>query len=106
MKKYKFKKEQIWCAKIEIASFIYQITKDFRKLKKKSHPSEISEAEWDEILKKIQWSFKEIKNQYPSEPFPADFEKQEDYKKEVKKYELRLDEGINLFARYIHDFWD
>ena len=31
---------------------------------------------------------------------------EEDYKKEIKKYESRLDEGINLFAKYIHDFWD
>ena len=88
-------------------------------LEEANNSIELSEKIWSEALDKIIWSFEEIANFNQNEPdFKGNFEfspqfkmagaTEEEYinwKLEVKLYEEKIQEGLDLFAKYFRSFW-
>lgn len=88
-------------------------------------------VKWKALIDKMIWSFNEIANDYPNDPQTLlfnDFDKYEikykesdpdkfytkypdgecprASKEELDKYSDRINEGLNLFAKYLKDLWD
>lgn len=76
-----------------IAKYIVPRLKVFI-LEKDTRPQELTKDEWNEVLKKILWSFEYmLKDCYYSRSLNK--------KEETEK----LDEGLQLFSRYIKCLW-
>ena len=58
-----------------------------------------AEREWRTILVKMLWSFEQVENNFEDEPFRESAEVREIYDK-------KLQEGLNLFAKYFLSLWD
>jgi hypothetical protein len=91
----------------------------------KGHPATLENIQqWESILEKIIWSFQNI-DQYPMPVKPKDFDeriKKTTYEdgsiglenidkrgscyKNVEAFEERINEGLELFAKYYSDLWD
>lgn len=89
--KYGFNYEDCWGLDHAIACFVLPRLVHFKKVKQ-SYPSGITYEEWDEILDKMIYAFKEIVKEN------ANFMIGENRK--------RVEEGIELFAKYFFSLWD
>lgn len=80
-----------------------------------------ADAEFNKILDKMIWSFKQVINSDESPDVPVDFstdeffntgysritpEQREQWQKEYEKYNKRVQEGLDLFAKYYTCLWD
>lgn len=118
------------------ATFLADGLRVFRKEPLHSHPIDFEdhEEDWEKAIDKMIWSFEQIANEYPDHPYTAFFEKrwkeaevngislmqvykdriQFDKMLEEKKptdeettvYVSRVQEGLDLFAKYFQDLWD
>jgi hypothetical protein len=59
-----------------------------------------AQRRWGEILDKMIWSFENIVNEGWVD-LPLDVDSQ----RKIREYEARLQEGIDLFARYFRSLW-
>lgn len=104
--RYKFEKAEIWNADRTAARFLYKLVKKFRKEARHSCPPEPgSIKEWHKLLRKMEWSFKERIRQkhYPD---IRKYDDNEKYAKALKKYEAKIQKGVDLFAKYLPDLWN
>lgn len=118
------------------ATFLADGLRVFRKGPLHSHPIDFEghEEYWGKTIDKMIWSFDQIANEYPNHPYTAFFEKRwkeaeangislmQVYKDRVQfnkmleekkptdeetvAYVSRVQEGLNLFAKYFQDLWD
>lgn len=103
--KYKFEKTEIWNADRTAAKFLYELVRKFRKENKYSYPPDLPNfEEWQRIVRKMEWSFKEQlkKKHYPD---IGKYDDNEKFAKAVEKYEAKLQEGVDLFAKYFSTLW-
>lgn len=54
---------------------------------------------WIAVLEKINWSFQAIKGEYDEDVLDFSID-------QYKKHEKRIQEGLNLFAKYYRSLWD
>lgn len=87
----KFNDREVWNIGFILARHIYKGLLQFKQSKRWGHPGRITEEEWENILDKMIWSFKEIKDDFPSLPYNIEYDKW--YKEKEKK-------GEPLFSSY------
>lgn len=118
------------------ATFLADGLRVFRKGPLHSHPIDFEghAEDWGKAIDKMIWSFDQIAHEYPDHPYTAFFEKRwkeaeangvslmQVYKDRVQfnkmleekkptdeetvAYTSRVQEGLNLFAKYFQDLWD
>ena len=94
MKTVKFKKSDCWDLFTLLAKINGDAIRKFRKTNNTSasggYPSDLTEDEWDEILKKIEKAFKLIV---------------EDNLPTTEEDEKIIEEGLTLFAKRFRNLW-
>lgn len=118
------------------ATFIVDGLRHFRSRNMHSYPQDFEGhvEDWPKTIDKMIWSFNQIANDYPDDPHSIFFKaKVKEAEKrgiqlmtlagntiqfhdilddgrpsdeEMKAYHDRVQEGINLFAKYFQDLWD
>ena len=68
-------------------------------------PGELTEEEWDQVLKDIVWFFTEAAQGYPGIYRAGSYEGEE-YKKQRAAYEARMERGKEAFVKYFDTLWD
>lgn len=89
----------VWNLDWTLSLIIYPSLVKFKE-KLTGHPSHITDAEWQEFLDKMIWSFGQIASWLPEEP---------DYlhsKEEYDAYHAKIQEGVDLFGKYFRNLWD
>jgi len=82
--------EDTWSLDMTIAQFILPRLKRFKEIEN-GHPAAMTEAEWDDILDQMIYSFEKYTKKWDEEP------DQEMWKK--------IDVGFDLFAKWFYDLW-
>lgn len=103
----KLKKVELWNCGYTLARIISGSLFQFRQFKKHSYPPNLSHEnkgrdgmqEWNNILDEIIYCFNEIAEDYPLCP-------DDKYPESQKTYFNRINNGKQLFIRYLEDLWD
>ena len=100
-----FSDDELWGLELTIAEFCLPRLIRFKEIKC-SYPGDgISEIDWDEILDKIIYSFEEIIRE--SDPFyDQEVEINKEYLEKRKIKIEKIQEGLDLFAKYFMNLWD
>ena len=85
---------ELWNLDTTIAEWILPRLRRFREISD-GYPSVLSEEEWNEILDKIIHGFELIAGQFQVEPYIGNSE----------RIETEIEEGMNLFAKWIRALW-
>jgi len=123
--RYGVSDRECWSLHETLTSFILPRLKHFKKMKRNSYVSDLTEEQWEEVLDEIIWTFEYIKddgktmNPFPifrkDEPLDEYFkrEKTEEEKQLLRDWsarsnvlEQRREKGLNLFAKYYIHLWD
>lgn len=117
-----------------LAECIHDGLKKFYLAKRDGYPVELGSYDnWNHVLKEMIWAFNEIAKNNPNEPYTVAYEKalrehpewfdssieheklglsnmDEESSKALdrahKEYNERIQNGLNLFAKYFQDLWD
>lgn len=117
-KTHRYKIKQLWNLNDYLSEHIYYALKQFKELQELySYPGELkSVKKWEEILDKMIWSFREIKDGYINDPLMEYLEKHNkndsnsekllnEERKNQELYCEKIQEGLDLFAKYIQHLW-
>lgn len=85
----------VWNMDNTLAHIIVPMLKKFKE-QSKSHPANISEKKWNDILDQMIWSFEQI-----IEGLDADVV----HDLSPAEYTKRIDDGLKLFAKYYRELW-
>jgi len=88
-----FDDSETWSLRDTIANFILPRLKRFKKVQR-AFPADITAEEWDSIIDKMIISFEMVKR----DKWDVDLSKA---REQLKK----IDEGLNLFAKWYLDLW-
>ena len=88
------------------------ISKSLRRFKedvetRPGHPAEMTYEEWIDIIDTMIWTFEELNKDYDG-PFFEEYKESDDFKKYSKKlqeHEKKIQNGIELFAKYYRNLW-
>ena len=100
LKEAHFTDEQLWDMDVTLAKYISSGLKQFlnyveTKEELPGYPSDFkSLEEWHESINKMIWSFEEITKREH-----INYRKDEEYRKKIQ-------EGLNLFAKYFQSLWE
>lgn len=117
-KTHRYKVKQLWNLYSYLSEHIYYALKQFKELQELySYPGSLkSIKEWEDTLDKMIWSFGEIKNDYINDPVMEYLGKHnkndsnsEELLNEARKnqelYYEKIQEGLDLFAKYVQHLW-
>ena len=68
LRKYNFHYNAIYNASTTMATFIYELLADYKRIERYSFDSS-SPKEWELILDELIWTFKELKDNYSNSPY-------------------------------------
>lgn len=127
----RYKKKKLWGLSYYLSNDLQQILRLFKKENQHSYPANFtSHEQWHEALDKMIWSFQQIASDYPGPMLQAISQSNQEYKltrgddgsriiefihpspitEEVihqeEEYNARIQDGLDLFAKYFHDLWD
>lgn len=71
----KFNNIEIWNLRDILSRHIYKGLVQFKKAKRYGYPGTVTIDEWENILDKMIWAFREISRDYPNSPFNLEFKK-------------------------------
>ena len=75
IKGLKFSDREIWNLRDILSRHIYKGLVQFKKAKRCGYPGTVTIDEWENILDKMIWAFREISRDYPNSPFNLEFKK-------------------------------
>lgn len=84
------RKQELWSLDHTLAKLLLPYLIAFRKMKKYGYPSQITSKEWNQILDKMIYSMKMIK---------------EDDLNSFKN-QRKVQEGLDLFSKWFRHLWD
>lgn len=103
----RFKKRRAWDCYSFLAVHIANELRAFKKYNVNSLPHEFYKEEgdngtkeWHDVVDKMIYSFDQIARDYPN------CEEMDVKSSEYKAYQAKIDEGLNLFAKYFRNLWD
>lgn len=114
-KKVKKRKERAWDLFYYMSKDIAKDLKRFMKYNKMGYPSSFKGIDdWHNTIEKMWWSFNELANGEPNNPYNKKFNEYIDCldsfvappRGVVDDYYQRVDDGLQLFATYFRDLWD
>lgn len=78
----KFNNIEIWNLRDILSRHIYKGLVQFKKAKRCGYPGTVTINEWENILDKMIWTFREIKDDFPNLPYNIEYDK---WRKEKEK---------------------
>lgn len=94
----KFNNIEIWNLSDILSRHIYKGLVQFKKAKRCGYPGTVTIDEWENILDKMIWTFREISRDYPNSPFNLEYERM--YKEHGNELLItERDENGNLVTR-------
>ena len=132
----KFTDRDIWEMGFVLARICAKGIKQFRLYDRYGYPSHLTEEQWENELKEMEWALSEVANNYPSDPWNLGFDKwlkdnpsgldnvvkeegkwktlnfsncycaDESTKKAQEEYYKRIEKSLHLFIDRLGDMWD
>lgn len=97
----KIRAEECWSLDKTLAKYIYPRLVKFKEINEMSYPSELkSHEEWHSILDKIIFSFDIIANDKEVSM------KNTNWFELTLEQDLKVQKGLDLFAKYFRNLWD